>query len=241
MERNLSFSICMATYNGEKYIQQQIESILNQMNETDEIIISDDGSFDRTLNIIDYYMKIDDRIKLIKGPKMGFSCNFGNAMLYAKKEIIIFSDQDDIWKINKIDSIYEKFSKYPNCTTVLHNMETFTDDIGIDTHRLYINYHSGFLKNFIKSSYWGCCMAVKRSFVNSFLPLREYCVGHDQLIGLMSEKFGETVYIEEKLIKHRLHDSNTSSRNTIMEGILFRKNLWLDFIFAEDIYKKSYK
>lgn len=89
-------SVCMATYNGEEYIKEQLESILCQLGEMDEIIISDDGSTDNTLNIIESYN--DSRIKIhINTGKHGFVYNFENALQKAKGEYIFLSDQDDIW------------------------------------------------------------------------------------------------------------------------------------------------
>ena len=88
-------SVAMATYNGEKYIKKQIESILINLNKDDELIISDDGSKDKTLDIIKSIK--DKRIKIISGPKQGVIKNFENALNNCTGEYIFLSDQDDIW------------------------------------------------------------------------------------------------------------------------------------------------
>lgn len=87
-------SVCMATYNGTKYIQEQINSILSQFGENDELVISDDGSKDDTCSIISSYQ--DSLIKLLfnKG-KHGFIGNFENALSQCKGDYIFLSDQDD--------------------------------------------------------------------------------------------------------------------------------------------------
>jgi len=234
------YSVCIATYNGEKYIEEQIFSIQKQLTENDEIIVSDDGSTDNTIEIVKEMQKADSRIQIVKGPKMGFSCNFGNAMKYASGDVILFSDQDDIWEDDKIKEIDKIYDKNPKCTTVLHTMSTF-NSIQEDTGAIVITYKTGVLKNYLRSSYWGCCMAVKREFVTQFLPFRDYCVGHDQLIGLMSEKYGKTIFLDKKLIKHRLHDSNTSFALPFKKKIQFRLDMWKDYRYTNGVYKRRKK
>ena len=231
---SLTISVCIATYNGEKYIRNQIDSIISQLTADDEIVISDDGSSDKTVDIIEKIKTENNNmtILLVRGPQMGFSSNFGNAIKHSSKDIIVFSDQDDIWHPEKIKIIRDAFQRDRSISTLLHSMATFHDNKLDDTNELVITYHKGVIRNFIKSSYWGCCMAVKRDFADSFMPLREYCVGHDQLFGLLSERFGKTIFISKKLIWHRLHNKNTSNPRTIKEMIVFRWNLAKDYLYA---------
>ncbi len=241
MMKSNSVSVCVATYNGEKYISEQLDSILKQLSGEDEIVVSDDGSSDDTTSIVKKYIKMNNNIKLVEGPREGFSKNFENAISYSENAIIVFSDQDDIWKDNKIKIIKDSFDKQPNITTVLHNMSTFRNNQLEDTKEIKLVYKSGVFKNFVKSSYWGCCMAVRREFVNEFMPFRHYCVGHDQLIGLLSEKYGETIFLDEDLIWHRLHDLNTSNRRTIRQMIEFRKELFKDYMRAKRVFECNAK
>lgn len=242
MRRKLSVSVCLASYNGEQYIKDQIMSIIDQFEEGDELIVSDDGSTDRTCEIVKSLMIKYPMISLYPGPKMGFSCNFGNAAIRAKNDIVMYSDQDDIWKSDKLAVICKYFEKHPECTTILHSMATFDENIEEDTDIFPIVYHSGVLCNFIKSSYWGCCIAVRRKFLQRFLPFRDYCVGHDQLTGLMSERFGKVAFLNKRLIHHRIHGDNTSlKRKTIPEMIQFRKELYKDYSFACKKFKSRRK
>lgn len=234
------YSVCIATYNGEKYIEEQIVSIQKQLSAGDEIIISDDGSKDNTVQIVEQMQKMDSRIKVVMGPQKGFSCNFENAMKYATGDVILFSDQDDIWEMNKIEEIEKVYAENPDCTTVLHTMSTFNSSAD-DTGAITVGYKTGVLKNYLMSSYWGCCMAVKREFVIQFLPFREYCVGHDQLIGLMSERYGKTVFLDEKLLKHRLHDKNTSFSLPLKKKVKFRVELLKDYLYTNRVYKNRIK
>lgn len=232
------YSVCIATYNGEKYIKEQIESIQHQLDDKAEIIVSDDGSKDDTLKIVSEMQQKDSRIRIVKGPKKGFSCNFENAVKHATGDVILFSDQDDIWEEDKVQRIGQIFSEDEACTTILHTMSTF-DNEHEDTDAIIMGYKTGVLKNYIRSSYWGCCMAVKREFIMRFIPFREYCVGHDQLTGLMSEKYGKTVFLDKKLLRHRLHGSNTSFTLPLNKKIKFRIELLRDYLYAEKTYKSK--
>ena len=223
MSRNLSVSVCLASYNGERYIEEQIMSIIDQFQEDDELIVSDDGSNDRTCEIVNTLIQKYPMISLYRGPKMGFSCNFGNAANYAKNDIVMYSDQDDIWDSEKLSKICECFEKNPECTTILHSMSTFDENIEEDTNMFPITYHSGVIRNLIKSSYWGCCISIRNDFLKMFLPFRNYCVGHDQLTGLMSEQYGNVIFLDERLIHHRVHGDNTSLKRKTIRVI----SLWI--------------
>ena len=238
MARKYTYSVCVATYNGEKYIEEQLRTILCQLTDKDEVVVSDDGSKDDTLQIVERLKEEYPIIKIVAGPKKGFSCNFENAVRNASCDIIVFSDQDDIWKSNKIEKINEVFEQEESCTTILHTMSTFRagEDEG---HEIPMGYHKGVFRNWLMSSYWGCCMAVKREFLIKFLPFREYCVGHDQLTGLMTEKYGKVVFLPEDLISHRLHDSNTSFTQPFAKKIKFRIEMLKDYLFTNKQYKRN--
>ncbi len=87
--RKDKISVAMATYNGEKYIYEQVKTILNNLNENDEIIISDDESTDKTLDIIKKFN--DNRIKVIQGHRKGIKQNFANAIEHTNRRLYIFS------------------------------------------------------------------------------------------------------------------------------------------------------
>lgn len=100
----VSISVVMCTYNGDKYLEQQIDSILCQTYPIHELIIQDDCSTDRTVTIIEAYQKRDPRVKLyINEAPLGFNYNFSSAFAKAEGEYIASSDQDDIWRPDKIE------------------------------------------------------------------------------------------------------------------------------------------
>ena len=100
----VSISVVMCTFNGDKYLEQQIDSILCQTYPIHELIIQDDCSTDRTVTIIEAYQKRDPRVKLyINEAPLGFNYNFSSAFAKAEGEYIASSDQDDIWRPDKIE------------------------------------------------------------------------------------------------------------------------------------------
>ena len=123
-KKNIRCSIVMATYNGEQYIKEQIDSILINMKENDELIISDDGSKDKTKQIIAEYQNKDKRIKLIDGPHKGVKQNFANAIEKANGKYIFLSDQDDIWKKDKIYKVIIKYKKQKKEYYYIHGNPT---------------------------------------------------------------------------------------------------------------------
>lgn len=95
----------MATFNGGRYLREQLDSILNQLTLEDELIISDDGSTDETCQIIKEYTQLDNRIKFVEGPRKGVIANFNHAIQQSKGDIIFLADQDDVWLPNKVAKI----------------------------------------------------------------------------------------------------------------------------------------
>lgn len=209
-QRNTRCSIVMATYNGEKYIKEQIDSILKNMNNDDELIISDDGSTDNTIKIINEYN--DDRIKLINGPHKGVKQNFANAIENASGKYIFLSDQDDIWKENKIELVLKEF-KNNNVSVVIHDATVIDENLKIiiPSFFKYRNSGKGVIKNIYKNTYIGCCMAFKAELKKYILPIPNNIEMHDQWIGILGETKGNgSLFLEEKLIQYRRHSSNVS-------------------------------
>ena len=205
----LKISVCMATYNGEKYIKEQLESILPQLGFEDEIIISDDGSSDETINIIKSLN--DNKIKIyINNQKSGVVSNFNNALTYARGDIIFLSDQDDIWLDNKVELALKKIKDYDAIVT---NCMVTDAELNV-IHKSYfelVGSRSGFYKNFYKSTYLGCCLVFNRKVLNTILPMpNNLLMYHDWWIGFLVDiKF--SVYFENTpLLLYRRHEGTTS-------------------------------
>lgn len=210
MNKNFKVSVAMTTYNGEKYVEEQVKTILKSLREVDELIISDDGSTDNTLEII---RSIEDkRIKLIDGPKKGLKQNFNNAIKNSTGDIIFLSDQDDIWMENKVEEVLKEFEN-ENIILIQHDAVVIDENNNTiyESFAKHRKVKNGIIKNLIKNSYHGCCIAFRKELKKEILPIPENIYLHDEWIGLVAELNGKTKFIDKKLIKYRRHSSNTSS------------------------------
>jgi glycosyltransferase involved in cell wall biosynthesis len=226
-------SVCIATYNGEKYIHQQLGSILGQIGESDEIIISDDSSSDRTVEIIKTFD--DKRIRLLENNRFHSPAyNFENALENVTGDIIFLSDQDDIWLENKVKIMKGLLQKYElvvsDCIVINEN-----EDILQESFFKIRGSKKGFLNNLVKNSYMGCCMAFNRRILDIALPFPDNLPMHDMWIGMIGELYGKTYFCDQRLVKYRRHEHSTSptcgpSPYTIIDKISFRTTLLLGII-----------
>jgi len=218
----MKLSVCMATYNGEKYIRAQLESILKQLSEKDEIIISDDSSTDGTIGIIKSFG--DKRIRLYEDDHFRSPIfNFENALKKASGDIIFLSDQDDIWLDNKVEVITKLLHSYDlvvsDCIVVDEN-ETVLDDSFFKLR----GSGPGIIHNLIRNSFVGCCMAFSRRILEIALPFPKKIEMHDMWIGIIGELFGKIYFCKEKLVKYRRHDGNVSETSLRSTNSLMKKN-----------------
>jgi glycosyltransferase involved in cell wall biosynthesis len=235
----MKISVCLASYNGEKFIQEQLGSILNQLSDNDEIIISDDGSTDATKNIILSFS--DPRIKLLANEaiiKNGqpdnyrVTRNFSNALIHATGDIIFLSDQDDVWVEYKVKEILKVFENQ-NIGLVVHDAWVVNDQDNViaDSYFNTLRSGSGFLKNMFKNTYLGCCMAFRKSILAESLPFPENLIAHDMWIGFMAERLGNVQFIDQKLVKFRRHGSTvTLSAKKSTYSFLFKIKYRIQFV-----------
>lgn len=198
-------TVCLATYNGEKYIKEQIESILSQIATNDELVISDDGSSDDTIKIINSFN--DKRIKLyINTGKHGFKFNFQNALMHAKGTFIFLSDQDDVWFPNKYKTMLVYLADY---NLVHHNSELTNSQLVPYNKTLYeeCNNGSGFIHNLKKNTFYGSHIAFHSSLLKDILPFPKTLeMGHDVWIGFVCMMIGKIIFIKDKLMYYRRHE-----------------------------------
>ena len=202
-------SVALASYNGEKYIERQIESILRNLSEKDELIVSDDGSSDDTVKIVESFH--DNRIKLFMGPGEGVKKNFENAIRNCSGRYIFLSDQDDVWMDGKVDTVLDAFYD-TGCPAVVHDC-IVVDEGEKEIEGSFYAYRKsgpGKFKNFMKNTYVGCCMAFDAKLKDDILPIPNDIEMHDQWIGLMAEKAGKPAFITDRLILFKRHGDNSS-------------------------------
>ncbi len=237
MNKEINVSVAMATYNGEKYIREQISSILINLSDNDELIISDDGSTDKTLEIIKSFK--DERIKVIEGPKNGIIKNFENAISNCNGNFIFLSDQDDIWKPNKVKVVLDEFEKEKKLILIVHDNKIVDSNLNLicDSFFKFRKCKNGFLNNLIKNSFIGCCIAFKKELKNHIIPIPIDMPMHDQWIGLIALKNGKVKFISDKLILYRRHDNNSScfKKNSIIKMIKLRLIIIKNLILKKEI------
>ena len=218
-------SVCMATYNGAKYIREQVSSILPQLGDGDELIVSDDGSTDDTLSVLKEFC--DSRIRVFPNQtgRHGVVPNFENALRHAKGDIIFFSDQDDIWTKNKVEAMVKALQ---NADLVVHDALIMDKDGNVSD----VNYfslrppHRGYWSNLYKNSFMGSCMAFRTSLLSKVLPFPKHILWHDMWIGLVASRVGSVKFINDKLLYYRRHGDNVSATG---EKSTFSKRKQLEY------------
>jgi glycosyltransferase involved in cell wall biosynthesis len=228
-------SVCMTTYNGEKYIYNQIKSILCQLSESDELIICDDRSSDSTVKIITSFN--DERIKVIVNDEnLGFSKNFSKCISLAEGDLIFLSDHDDIWLPTKVARYLEIFEKNLDVVSIMSNMEIIDENDYVSNQR-FLNLTSGLgnqffriVKNFVKSNYYGCSIAFRKDLKAKVLPLPFH---FDTWIGLVSDMYGRCYHLDEVTMQYRRHSNNFSTMKTSKIHVIvkWRINLFIN-LFA---------
>lgn len=201
-------SVCMATYNGGKYIKQQVESILCQLTDIDELIVSDDGSKDETISILKEFK--DSRIKVFNNEIHGVNSNFENAISHANGDYIFLCDQDDVWMPNKVETVLIALQQH---VMVVHNAQII-DGNGAPLGKTYYECtpkKTGFWGNLWKSRYLGCCMAFRSSLLKELMPFPKNVFGHDYWLGLYVDFRYHVHFMDEVLICYRRHGGNVST------------------------------
>lgn len=224
----MTVSVLMATYNGEKYIKEQLDSIVPFLQENDELIVSDDGSSDKTLDIIREYQKNCQMIRITEGEHTGSSTNFASAVPKSRKDILLFCDQDDVWMPEKLATVKKAFIENPQIDLLMHNAGFCDADGNIVEGDIFSkrNPKHGFVQNLIHSTYYGCCMAAKRSFLCRYVPLPDRNVPYDQFFSLIAEKKKTAMFLDKRLILHRYHGKNQSRKMSNADRFKFRITLW---------------
>lgn len=213
--------IVLATYNGEKYLSQQLDSIIAQKYKDWRLLISDDGSTDNTLSIIGKYTKSDPRIVLVNNIRQGGVVkNFSKALEFVSSKYIMFCDQDDYWMPEKIEyskAILEKNQeKYGNIPILV-----FSDLVVVDKELNVIrksffndtpgmNPEYNFDKRFLlwRSTVYGCTVMFNKALYDKATPFSNEITMHDQWFALMALLNGKIVYSNVSHIYYRQHDSN---------------------------------
>ena len=216
-----SVSAALGAYNGMKYIQEQILSILPPLKDRDELVVSVNPSKDGTEEYLKALAEKDQRVKVFFCAEKGIIANFENAIRHCKYEIIYLCDQDDVWRSDKVERVNACFTD--GVVLVEHDC-LYTDESLHETGQtLFHKLHpcKGFLRNYVQNTYQGSCMAFKRELVRDIVPIPRDIAMHDQWIGLIAEKKGKVVFLDEPLMLYRRHTGTGSAD----DHILFMKKI----------------
>lgn len=225
----MKISVALAAYKGEQYISEQIDSILSQLGENDELIISDDYPEGKTREIVLDYQSKDKRVRYIEGEGKGVVRNFENALRACTGDIIFLADQDDVWMPDKVESIMEEISN--GADLVLHDAYVTDSDLNI-TEPSYFKIHgsnASFFGNIARNSFVGCCMAFTKQAMLDSLPFPKALAMHDWWIALVAlKKKRNVVLLSKPLIKWRRHSATvTGGKTSLFQKIKWRVNILL--------------
>jgi glycosyltransferase involved in cell wall biosynthesis len=237
-------SVCIATYNGEMFIRKQLDSILKQLDDKDEVIISDDCSTDSTLEII--RSMNDRRIKIFSNIRYkSLIFNFENALKQANGDIIFLSDQDDIWVDDKVKNYLNKIEAVD---LVFSNVSIIDENDSIVNNQILNEIPKYSLLNLIISNHViGATIAIKSGLLEKALPFPNRIPMHDQWLAIIANYYGKIGYIEEPMLLYRRHLGNASycteeSKNSVVKKIKFRLETIICFInrIAFNMFRSNY-
>lgn len=214
--------ILLACYNGEDYIREQLDSILNQSYQNWNLIIRDDGSSDKTLKVVNEYVeRYPEKIQLMNStfPSGSSKLNFFFLMQEAKQPYVMFCDQDDIWLSNKIEKTLDKMIETEknnfNLPILIHSDLEVVDEKGDSlASSLYqyqsidVGYFNRIERLLVQNMVTGCTMMINRPLMKLIKSMPEQAIMHDWWIALHAISFGEIVYIDEPMVRYRQHARN---------------------------------
>jgi len=205
-------SVVLAAYNGEKFLQAQLESILTCLRAGDELVLVDDSSTDRTDEII-AGVNWPDVVVLRNPVNRGVRATFEIGLRRARGEIVFLSDQDDLWVHGKRDAVVAEFETDPRCTVVVSDA-TVIDAGGREIEPSFMRTRGGFREdffgNFVRNRFLGCAMALRREVVQVALPIPMLVPMHDMWLGLVGSLMGSVRYLDRPYLKYRRHGGNLS-------------------------------
>jgi len=217
----MKISVAMCTYNGADFVSDQLESIIAQSRPPDEIIVCDDGSTDQTRALLKQFA-VESRVPIslyLNDQNLGSAKNFEKAISLCTGDVIALSDQDDVWRADKLQLIESAFRKAPNAGVVFSDAEIVDenlrslgrrmwDDVGFDARKQNLVRAGRALEVLITGwTVTGATMAFRSEFVKVSLPIPEgIAMIHDGWIALTVAAVADVLMIEEPLIKYRQHE-----------------------------------
>lgn len=246
----MKIDILMSTYNGEKYLKQQIDSILSQSYQNWRLLVRDDSSSDNTLSILESYMhKYPNQVFLVdRGtPNLGSSKSFARLLDFVEGDYFMFSDQDDIWLPNKIEQtmieMHKLELKYGNMPLMIccdaKCIDVNNEEIcpSFYESQKFINTTDKDLKLLALNVVQGSTSLMNKKVLDYVKPIPAYVL-HDQWIAVITAHFGKVVYLHKQLLLYRQHDKNVLGALNV--GLLYFANKIRHFKEQLQIYESFY-
>ena len=207
----MKISIALATYNGGKYLQEQLDSFSKQSRVPDELIVCDDGSTDNTLDILRKYENQSPfTVRIFQNPQnLGYVQNFAKAMGLCSGDIIFLSDQDDVWYPNKLDVVVRYFQSDPSCLLVANDSDLADESLLQSGLTISGQLRSSGVTD--RQFANGCCSAISKKFLDIMLPIPAMIqITHDGWMHDLGYWLRCRKIIPDVLQLYRRHNSNTS-------------------------------
>lgn len=212
-------SVLLSTYNGAKFLREQIDSILEQSYSDFLLYIRDDGSSDDTWSVLSEYN--DPRIRLVQGENLGPAGSFFTLLREAERaDYYFFSDQDDVWYSEKISVMLAEIQKYDDYPAMVFSDFSMIDETGSETHQSYSLYASlrvsegevGVDKLIPHPYVFGCASVINQKLAKLVLFPPDGIEMHDCWISMAAAATGKLIYLPRQTIAHRFHSSNATGR-----------------------------
>ena len=237
-DSKFTIDILLATYNGEQFLAQQVDSLLAQTIRNFRILVRDDGSTDSTKKILkEYQNKFPEVIRIIEDDlgNIGVAQNFNILMQSTNAEFLCFCDQDDVWLKNKLEVSIKEIQKLENgnstvpCMvysdmTVINEQDEILHQSMWKIHKTHATYFT-FNRLLIYNIPFGCTIMINQALAKLACPIGKHAIYHDHWIALLTAAFGKFKAIDQQLILLRNHANNTSFR--------------IKLSFAQKMIKKS--
>lgn len=237
-------SVCMATFNGEKFVVRQMMSILEQLGSNDEVIVVDDASVDKTVKVIESIN--DKRIVIIQNEtNIGHVKSFEKAISYSTGDRIFLSDQDDLWSKDRVLAM-EKYIEHSQCDVVATNFLFMSENESTVWERrkkLNKDYDNAFTANVMKiffgtAPYFGCAMAFNKAALKVILPFPRCVEAHDLWIALASNVLKNICHDEKPTLYHRIHDDNKTPKRRRTLYKIMKSRFRLLCLLAIALYRR---
>ncbi|MFC4653045.1 glycosyltransferase family 2 protein [Lactococcus nasutitermitis] len=229
----MEVNILMSAYNGEKFIAEQIKSIQQQTFTDWQLIIRDDGSHDKTCEIIDSFVKNDNRITLVKAENVGVIKSFYELVKKYPADFSFFSDQDDFWLPDKLQIMLDETKKHDNSKPIMY----YTDLKVVDKNLTVLSKsmirsqsdhaNTELVQELTENTVTGCTSMINAALAKEWQDT-ENIIMHDWYLALVATALGELVYIDRATILYRQHDNNVLGSRTLSKRVKNWTNHWLD-------------